>query len=184
MGVPGARAAAMAAGEKTYWTGQACPKGHVADRFTQGGRCVMCARAMASAWAKANPDRARERARRSHAKNQAERVIKNRLHRQANPGKNAAWRKTYYERNKAKHLAGVRRRQAALIQRLAPWADLGAIEAIYIEAARISKETGIPHHVDHVIPLQGATVSGLHVETNLEIITATRNLEKGNAHEQ
>lgn len=64
--------------------------------------------------------------------------------------------------------------------RRAPWANKAAIEAIYAEARRLTKETGTPHHVDHIIPLQGPFVSGLHVETNLRVVTRTENLRKRN----
>ena len=66
---------------------------------------------------------------------------------------------------------------------LAPWADSRAVRAIYAKARRITRETGVPHHVDHVIPLQGEYVSGLHVETNLRIVEGAENLRKGNRYE-
>lgn len=47
-------------------------------------------------------------------------------------------------------------------------------------AKRLSRETGIPHHVDHIVPLQGDHVSGLHVESNLQVIPATDNIRKRN----
>ena len=43
-----------------------------------------------------------------------------------------------------------------------------------------TKETGIPHHVDHIVPLQGTTVSGIHISGNLRIVRADFNLKKGN----
>ena len=61
--------------------------------------------------------------------------------------------------------------------------DLEKIEWFYREAKRLFKETGIPHHVDHIIPLQGKYVSGLHVPTNLQILTASENSTKGNRFE-
>jgi excisionase family DNA binding protein len=67
--------------------------------------------------------------------------------------------------------------------RMAPWADAKAIRAIYADAQRMTRETGQPHHVDHVIPLQGEFVSGLHVHNNLQILTGTENSRKRNKFE-
>lgn len=61
-----------------------------------------------------------------------------------------------------------------------PWADMNKIKRVYRRAAELSEETGIPHHVDHIIPLQNAMVCGLHVENNLQIITAEQNRRKSN----
>lgn len=75
------------------------------------------------------------------------------------------------------------KRRAAMLQRTPPWADLKAIEAVYRDALRLEEETGVRHHVDHVIPLQGRAVSGLHVAANLRALPWKENISKGNRFE-
>jgi hypothetical protein len=54
------------------------------------------------------------------------------------------------------------------------------IRSMYKLCRKISKITGIPHEVDHVLPLQGRLVSGLHTISNLQIITKEQNATKSN----
>lgn len=61
-----------------------------------------------------------------------------------------------------------------------PWADFDRIRAVYIEAERLTKVTGIKHHVDHEIPLHHPRVSGLHVHNNLKPVPAGPNMSKSN----
>lgn len=55
------------------------------------------------------------------------------------------------------------------------WADLEAIKFFY-ECCPAGC------HVDHIIPLRGKLVSGLHVENNLQWLPATDNFKKGNSY--
>jgi 5-methylcytosine-specific restriction endonuclease McrA len=81
-----------------------------------------------------------------------------------------AWQKA----NRGKSNANCTRYAIAKIQRVPPWADLAAIKQVYTKAA----SKGLT--VDHIYPLRGALVSGLHVANNLQLLTQTENSSKGN----
>jgi hypothetical protein len=61
-----------------------------------------------------------------------------------------------------------------------PWANQEAIAAFYAKAALLTRTTGRTHVVDHIVPLKGRTVSGLHVENNLRIVERFENARKAN----
>lgn len=73
--------------------------------------------------------------------------------------------------------------QRAMAKRTPAWADRQAIHAIYRQAQALTRCTGIQHQVDHVIPLRGRNVSGLHVASNLQILTKQENGKKRNLFE-
>lgn len=60
------------------------------------------------------------------------------------------------------------------------WASLMVIRVIYQRCEELTRETGVEHHVDHIVPLRGRNVCGLHVEYNLQIIPAHANHKKAN----
>ncbi len=60
------------------------------------------------------------------------------------------------------------------------WVDRNALRAVYEECVRVSVLTGIPHQVDHIIPLTNKLVCGLHVPWNLQVIPRALNESKYN----
>lgn len=58
--------------------------------------------------------------------------------------------------------------------------DKQMIKDIYKQCKYLSETTGVLHHVDHIVPLNSKIVCGLHVPWNLQILTAEKNLLKGN----
>jgi len=73
--------------------------------------------------------------------------------------------------------------RAKRLKRHVSWADKKKIKAFYIRAAYLTEKTGIQHEVDHIIPLQGKLISGLHVENNMQILTKSENSAKRNSFE-
>lgn len=89
---------------------------------------------------------------------------------------------SYYQRNKAKYVAHGAAYDAAKAKRTPAWADLKKIERVYEEARAMTLMMDEPWHVDHVIPLRGRTVSGLHVHNNLQILPGVENVRKNNQY--
>lgn len=91
-----------------------------------------------------------------------------------------AKRRQHYLDNKSRYVAQARKREADQIKATPAWADIEKMNEFYAEAARLTSLTGVKHHVDHVFPLRGKTVCGLHVHTNLQVIPMLENLRKSN----
>lgn len=163
-------------------------------------RCKPCCAARSRAWRHGNPEAARASEMRWQKKNPDKvKVTRDRANlkfRRANPeawGESARrWREKNPERvklNVARHAkenpvlyavkAAARRAQTK--SATPPWLTAEQrreIAALYHEARRRTLETGEPHCVDHIVPLQNPAVCGLHVPWNLRVITRRENQRK------
>lgn len=96
--------------------------------------------------------------------------------------KEAEWRAN----NRGKVAANIRRYQISKMNRTPSWLtdfDKLKIQCIYSVAAMLTRENNESWEVDHVIPLQGKKVSGLHVPNNLLFVRASENRAKNNRFE-
>jgi hypothetical protein len=177
------RKAALAVGEMQYFTGKSCVKGHIANRRTKTGECMECRAVFLVEWRAKNPAKVKQhndtqydnhaeslcaRSRKFRAENLEVLRQKNREYQKKNPH--------VYAKNGAK-------RKAAKLQRTPAWLtdiDFERINNEYRVAALLTKVTGSAWHVDHIVPLQGKMVSGLHVPSNLRVLPATENIRKSN----
>ena len=132
-------------------------------------------------WKSKNTEKVKEYKKKWNHKNKEYFDIWNKENIEAKRNHNKNWKKA----NKSKVLAATRKRQADKIKRTPLWLtehDHKVIESKYTMAAWLSGVVGRDYHVDHIIPLRGKNVSGLHVPDNLRIIPAKDNLEKGNKY--
>jgi hypothetical protein len=100
-----------------------------------------------------------------------------------NKEKIAIRRKDYYKENKPYFIASAAKRKAIKLQATPSWLtdeDFKNIQKFYEESYYLRLLTGEEYHVDHIVPLQGKTVCGLHVPWNLQILTAKENIAKSN----
>jgi len=122
---------------------------------------------------------------------------KKRQWRIANKDKIAAYDKQWQEQNKDKKSVNYKRwqqnnrgyvnaynskRRADEKAATPSWADLDKIKSLYNVAQYFDWISGgfVKHHVDHIVPLRGRNVCGLHVEHNLQILIDKDNLRKSN----
>jgi hypothetical protein len=75
---------------------------------------------------------------------------------------------------------GGKRRRIILRLATPKWADPLKMAQMYAERDRLTRETGIVHHVDHIVPLQNPFVCGLNWEGNMRVITGYDNITKSN----
>lgn len=190
---------------KYYFTGKPCKRGHVAKRLVSNHSCSACGtltkskndkkyynknkdkiKANVKKWVDINKADVHARLRRYYSDNSE--VIKNRSKQYYYDNYDvcietrAKYRRINYKEINRKNLPNVRLRQARKLNATPSWYNHDKVKAIYEESHRLTLETNIQHHVDHIYPLKGKTVCGLHSHENLQILPAKENMTKGNKH--
>lgn len=183
---------AKTAGMRRYFTGRLCRNGHLEERLISNSLCLGCAR---EANRKHYPKLA-ERRRNPSARRciNARSKIFREKHREKisearrkkyydNHKESIAQRRRYYANNLAKIVAANALIKLRRQLRAPAWLSdeqIAEIREFYLLSAEISKRTKVKYHVDHIVPLLGKNVSGLHVPWNLQVIPAMDNLRKSN----
>ena len=180
------KADALLAGAKRYYPEIECRSGHVAPRRAATGECLACRQEAVKVWRSKNPERVA-----AHNQKQYDTHTESLKQR----AKSFYWQngeacreksKQYQQANLHIFAKANAKRKAAEIQRTPAWLtadDHWMMEQAYELAALRTKMFGFPWHVDHVVPLQGDIVSGLHVPLNLQVLPARDNRAKSNKFE-
>lgn len=134
-------------------------------------RCVECHRDADRIWYEANRDQRKK-----------DMLANKDLNKERYNATTRAWRKV----NRGKCNAITRKYEAAKLQRTPKWLtkeQLQEMEEFYVQAKELQwlSDPTDPLEVDHIIPLQGDEVSGLHVPWNLQILPESSNRRKGNS---
>ncbi len=131
--------------------------------------------ARAIRWQKANPEKVRASRKKYWAKNHG-RIFP------AMMAKLTAWKEAHPDRVAAQNAARAKRRKIRETKVCPPWVKTVDLIQFYDKAKRITRETGVPHEVDHIFPIQPRCkkFSGLHVPWNLQVLTRAQNRVKSN----
>ncbi len=174
--LPADNVAGRLSGAKEIFTGKPCKHGHVATRYVSINLCTQCNRErMRKRWT--TPE-AKERARKYEREYYKRPEV---VARWADDQKR--WSDAWWKANKglARHYGAKRRAQE--LSASPSWltaAHRAEIQAVYAQAVERALDTGMPHSVDHIIPLANPDVCGLHVPWNLQVLTKSDNSRKSN----
>lgn len=189
------RAQSKAAGDKHYFTGKPCKRGHVAKRVASTSNCCECMREdhfkyyplhrdkylrVIKDWAQTNGKAVAAASQRYRDTNHEEASASTKRWYAANKERKLRENQLWRQLNKGVVQQYGAKRRAMVRQAMPPWVNIDDIVAVYRESVRLTDTTGVPHHVDHIIPLGGEGVCGLHVSWNLRAIPGVDNMRKGN----
>jgi len=148
-----------------------------------GTRCSLCISKYMAAYRAANKERIAAQKKAWAEENKEYKAAQDRGYAIANPEARRASRMKWVKLNPGKDAAAKTLNRLARKKRAPSWLtsdDLWMISQAYELASLRTEMFGFSWHVDHKIPLNGKTVSGLHVPLNLQVIPWMDNLRKGN----
>lgn len=169
-------------GLKFYFTGKPCQHGHISLKKVSNYTCLECEKVHRSTWRRGNQKHISQHQTYRYNTDESfrEKMLQNHKNwRDANPDKSRAASMKHYLKDPSRQHARTAKRRALMIQAIPSWADMRTINNIYREAHQLSTST-TKYQVDHIVPLQGRDVCGLHCEANLQILSEKENKSKGN----
>ena len=110
----------------------------------------------------------------------------NKAYREANKDKVAAKNAAYNKANRSARNSIAASYRASKLNATPDWltgTHKAHIKRTYALATLMTEATGVPYHVDHIVPLQGEFICGLHVPWNLQALRADLNMSKSNKYE-
>jgi len=175
-------------GKTQYFTGHPCKYGHIDTRFVAGGTCRSCnqqtkktdkSKQSYRRYRKQHKDKVNKRSIAYYHSSLAPKIKKLR---NENPEEGYKNQRNWEKRHPGRKRAITAARQIAILQATPKWYkyEKKAIADLYEQSSLLTKQTGKLYTVDHIVPIQGKKVCGLHTLCNLRIITGKENFSKNN----
>lgn len=194
--------------DKICYTGKTCKrKGHTNGRYVSSNGCVSCAleyvlnnkekrslqenkrrkqnkeryNAYNKKYKQENKEIVRERSKQYYQQNK-ESIIEKTTKYYNTHLEEAIKRTKDWQKQNPKKVRNIRQRANIKRKQAIPLWEVNEreeINALYDLRDKLTKETGIEHVVDHIVPISGNVVCGLHTLCNLRVITEKENLQKG-----